>query len=198
MSELSALLEREASTEIEAIVAEARSRASALVAEAKAEAEALLEQRRRSVAAEREAALVRAKSAAQLEASSLRLRAQHDEIETVFATVRDRITGLGGDRAALRRVLGALLTEAVEAVGAGEVESVEAAPADVATVTELASAARLSAPVLPASDVAFGVRVRTKQRSAVENTLSVRLATLENELAADVSRTLFADAPVRG
>lgn len=198
MSELSALLEREASTEIEAILAEARSRASAMVAEAKAEAEALLEQRRKSVAAERDAALIRAKSAAQLEASALRLRAQHEEIERVFAAVRDRIGGLAADRPALRRVLAALLAEAVDAVGHDDVESIEVGQSDVAVVTELAASAKLSVPVIPVADVSSGVRVRSRRRAAVENTLLTRLASLENELAADVSRLLFADAPARG
>lgn len=198
MSDLSALLEREASAEIEAILTEARERASAVVAEARSEAEQLLATRRRAAEAQREAALVRARSAAQLEASALRLQAQHAALEGVFTAARERMGALAGDAKAYRAVLGRLLQEAVDDVGATEVARVTAATSDLATVRTLVKAAGLEVPVEASDDVALGVRVVSRRHSTVENTLDARLAALAGELAADVSRTLFAADPADG
>jgi len=192
MSDLSALLDREAGAEIEAIVAEARERASALAAKAQAEAEQLLAQRQRAAELGREATLVRAHSAAQLEASALKLRAQHAAVEGVFDLARTRLTSLSGDPARYAGVLAKLLGEAVEAVGPADVAAIQTAPADVATVVGEVARLGLQAPVEADGALAQGVRVVSKRRSAVENTLSTRLSALEGELAADVSRALFA------
>lgn len=194
MSDLSALLDREASAEIEALLSEARERASEIVAEANAEAEQLLGQKRRAAEAQREATLVRAQSAARLEASALKLRAQHAAVEAVFAAVRDELEALAKDESAYAKALHALLAEAVEAVGAAEVTAVHAAPADVDVVAEAAKSLGLDAPVEAADDVVAGVRVATRGQASVENSLGQRLAALEGELAAQVSATLFAQA----
>jgi vacuolar-type H+-ATPase subunit E/Vma4 len=192
VSDLSALLEREASAEIEAIVSEARAQASALVAAAQAEAEQLLAQRRRTAELQREATLVRAHSAAQLEASALKLRAQHAAVGGVFDAARARLKAIPGDTPRYGGVLAQLLEEAVEAVGASEVASIHVAPADAATAKAVATRLGLQVPIEADGSVALGVRVVSKRRSAVENTLTARLDALEGELAADVSRVLFA------
>ena len=194
MSDLSALLEREASAEIEAIVSEARAQASAQVAAAQAEAEQLLAQRRRAAEQQREATLVRAHSSAQLEASALKLRAQHAAVGGVFDAARARLTAIAGDAARYGKVLEQLLDEAVEAVGAGEIAAIHVAPSDVAAAKAAVARLGLQAPVEADGSVALGVRVVSKRRSAVENTLGARLSALEGELAADVSRVLFAPA----
>jgi len=200
MSDLSALLEREASAEIASILAEARERASASMAAAQAEAEQLLAKRRRAAEAQRDAALVRARSAAQLEAAALKLQAQHAALEQVFEHARERLAGLPGDAKAYQETLRRLLAEALDDVGREDVAVVEAAPSDVATVSALVKAAKLEAPVKGAEDLALGVRVRSKRRSAVENSLIGRLSALEGELAAEVSRLVFAapDEPSEG
>jgi vacuolar-type H+-ATPase subunit E/Vma4 len=59
-------------------------------------------------------------------------------------------------------------------------------------VAALAKAAKVAAPVEGDEDLTLGVRVRSKRHSAVENSLTARLAALEGELAAEVSRLLFA------
>jgi vacuolar-type H+-ATPase subunit E/Vma4 len=192
VSDLSALLEREASVEIEAIVSEARSHASTLVAAAQAEAEQLLAQRRRTAELQREATLVRAHSAAQLEASALKLRAQHAAVRAVFDAARERLAGIAADAPRYGGVLAELLEEAVQAVGAGDVAAIHVAPADVAPAKAAVTKLALDLPVVADDGVALGVRVVSKRRSAVENTLTARLAALEGELAADVSRLLFA------
>ena len=194
MSDLSALLDREASAEIETLLSEARQRASEIVAEATAEAEQQLGQKRRAAEAQREATLVRAQSAARLEASALKLRAQHAAVEAVFAAVRDELEALAKDSTAYAKALRALLAEAVEAVGAGEVTAIHAPPADVAVVAEAAKALGLDAPVSEADGLVAGVRVATGGGATIENSLGQRLAALEGELAAEVSATLFAQA----
>jgi V/A-type H+/Na+-transporting ATPase subunit E len=192
VSDLSALLEREASVEIEAIVAEARSHASTLVAAAQAEAEQLLAQRRRTAELQRDATLVRAHSAAQLEASALKLRAQHAAVRAAFDAARERLGAIAADAPRYGGVLAELLEEAVEAVGADDVAAIHVAPADVAVATSAIAKLGRAFPVEADAGVALGVRVVSKRRSAVENTLGARLAALEGELAADVSRVLFA------
>jgi len=193
VADLTALLEREASAEIDAILSEARSRASEIVAQAQSEAEALEANRRRSLAAQREAILVRAQSAAQLQAAALTLRAQHEAVESVFAAVNDRLGALTADAKAYEPVLTTLLQEAVAAVGASSVAGIEVAKGDVALVTKIAKAAGIDTTVT-AGDVSGGVRVRTTRGSSVENTLGARLEALRGELAASVAATLFGDA----
>ncbi len=192
MSDLSALLEREASAEIESILSEARDRAAAEVAAAQTEAEQLLAKRRRAAEAQRDAALVRARSAAQLEAAALKLQAQHAALEQVFGHVRERLAGLPGDAKAYKGILQRLLVEALDDIGRDDVAVIEAAPSDVAVVSALAKAAKVDAPVEGDESLALGVRVRSKRHSAVENSLTARLSALEGELAAEVSRLLFA------
>lgn len=193
MADLTALLEREASAEIDAILSEARERASEIVAQAESEAESLRATRERAAASQREATLVRAQSAAQLQASALTLRAQHEAVESVFAAVAERLEALASDRSAYEPVLTGLLAEAVQAVGADAVAGIEVAKGDVALATKIAKAAGIEATVV-AGDVSGGVRVRTRRGASVENTLSARLEALRSELASSVAQTLFADA----
>ena len=193
MADLTALLEREASAEIDAILSEARSRASEIVAQAEAEAESLRATRERTAATQREATLVRAQSAAQLQAAALTLRAQHEAVESVFDAAAERHSAFAGDAKAYEPVLTSLLQEAVDAVGVGAVAGIEVAKADVALATKIAKAAGIEASVT-AGDVSGGVRVRTTRGASVENTLAARLDALRGELASTVARTLFADA----
>ena len=192
MSDLSALLEREASAEIASILSEAREGAAAAMAAAQTEAEQLLAKRRRAAEVQRDAALVRARSAAQLGAAAVQLEAQHAALETVFEHARERLAGLPGDAKAYKGILQQLLVDALDDIGRDDVAVIEAAPSDVATVAALAKAAKVEAPVEGDATLALGVRVRSKRHSAVENSLTARLAALEGELAAEVSRLLFA------
>ncbi len=194
MSDLSALLDREASAEIETLLSEARARASEIVAEANAEAEQILAQKRRAAQAQREATLVRAQSSAQLEASALKLRAQHAAVEGVFEEVRARLADVAADPAAYRTVLRSLLEGAVAAVGVADVVAVHASPDDVPVVTKLVSEIAPQATVVADPTVRLGVRVVTARHSTIENSLTQRLSALEGELAAHVSSVLFGQA----
>lgn len=192
MADLAALLDKEASAEIEQILSEARSRASEIVESAKTEAEALVASRKRTAEAQAAAALVRARSAAQLEASSLTLRAQHGAIEAVFDEVEERIE-------ALRRgptygdVLKQLMQEAIAATGSAVgIRAIRVHPDDVEVARAAAKSLKLQDKVVADPQVKTGVRVDGGENTAiVENTLYGRLDALRGELAAEVAQVLL-------
>jgi vacuolar-type H+-ATPase subunit E/Vma4 len=188
MADLAALLDKEASAEIEAILAEARERASAIVEEAEREAEAIVAARARQAKAQRESARVRARSAAQLEAASMRLNAQQGAIQSVFRAAESAISDLSGDPARYGSVLEALLREALDGVR-GTAERVLVAPGDVAVAKKAVAAVGADLPVEADETVHGGVKVTTG-RVSVENTLSARLDALRDELASEVADAL--------
>ncbi len=193
MTKLAALLENEASAEIEAILSEARTSASEIVAQAEEEAKAQLAQRERLSLAQAEASRVRARSAAQLEASSLRLRAQHGSVEEVFGRAEAELRTLSQDQTRYPPILKALLDEAVEALGGPEkVDKVSAHPSDVARVKEAAKAHGLGDKVEADAGVQGGVKLKAVSNVTVENSLFDRLEAAKDELASEVSRLLAA------
>lgn len=190
MANLSALLGRGASAEIEAILAEARERASELLSQARSDAETLLAQRSRAAEAQHAAALIRAQSGAQLEAASLKLTAQHRAIEGVFEGVRAELEALRGSPR-YRPVLAGLLEEAVSSFPEGGVDAVLVDPADLGLASEVAAASGLADRVEAEPGIGAGVRLRQSENITVENTLGQRLAALRDELASYVSGVLF-------
>jgi vacuolar-type H+-ATPase subunit E/Vma4 len=192
VSDLTALLEHEASAEIDAILTEARERAAAIVAQARGEAEAAQAARERASKGQAEALRVRAQSAAQLEASSLRLRAQHEAVESVFTQVREALAALARDGGRYERVLDALVAEALAALRGEPAVEVVVAERDVPLALSLLKRHGVAVPVVP-GDVEGGVRIRTGRGSSIENTLAGRLASLREELASQVTKVLFAE-----
>lgn len=190
MANLSALLDKGASAEIEAILAEAREHTSELISQARSEAETLLAQRRRLAEAQHAAALIRAQSGARLEAASLKLTAQHRAIEGVFEGVRAELEALRGSPR-YRPVLAGLLEEAVSSFPAGGVDRVLVDPTDLGLAREVAAASGLADRVETEPGVGAGVRLRQSENITVENTLEQRLAALRDELASYVSGVLF-------
>jgi vacuolar-type H+-ATPase subunit E/Vma4 len=192
MANLAALLEKEASAEIEAMLSEARKRASEIVATAKSEAESIATQRERGAKTQHESMLVRAKSAAQLEASSLKLNAQHRAVESVVAAARTQIDALSKDEKQYEGVLGNLLKEAFGAVGnqAANVASLVVNSQDKSLAERIASGLGLSGKVKTDDSVQGGVRLLSGS-NVIENTLSGRLNALREELASEISQILF-------
>jgi vacuolar-type H+-ATPase subunit E/Vma4 len=188
MADLAALLDKEASAEIEAILAEARERASAIVADAEREAEATVASRERQAEARRRSDVVRARSAAQLEAASLRLNAQQEAIESVFDKVEERIDALASDPERYGPVLETLLREALDGVR-GAPEAIVVHPDDEEAARAAAKAVSSDAEIRTEEDVRAGVRVTTGAVS-VENTLPGRLDALRDELASEVAVAL--------
>jgi V/A-type H+/Na+-transporting ATPase subunit E len=191
MANLAALLEKEASAEIEVLLSEARKRASEIVASAKAEADSIVAQREQSSRAQYEAALVRAKSAAQLEASSLKLRAQHSAVENVLAAAKAQLDALVKDKN-YEGVFQKLLKEALEAVGGNtaNVSAVIVNTSDKALAEKIAATLGLQGKVKTDDSVKGGVKLATGTNT-IENTLYGRLAALRDELASAVSSVLF-------
>ena len=194
MADLSTLLEKEAGAEIEAIVAKAQSRAAEILAAARSEADGIVANRERAVKSQREAGLVRARSAAQLEASALKLRAQHAGVERVFGAVREQLGKLTSNAASYGPVFAKLMDQAVAAVGKDNVAAVEVAASDVELAKQALAGAGIAVDVVAKDDVEGGVRVLSKSHSAIENTLADRLEVLTGELASEVSQALFGTA----
>ncbi|MDQ3397821.1 MAG: V-type ATP synthase subunit E [Deinococcota bacterium] len=195
MANLAALLDQEASTEINAIISEAETRASEIVAEARERAEAHLAQKKRATEVQTQASLVRAKSAAQLEASSLKLRAQHAAVEAVFAEAGARLRALVKDRERYPDILRKLLAEAASALGEGQVGRIIVNPQDRKLVSGFMADLKLEADLASDDAVLGGVRAKAKGASvSVENTLADRLARAREEMAGEVAQTLLGKA----
>lgn len=191
MAHLSALLEREASAEIEAILSEARQRASEIVAKAEEDATAMTTQRERLAQSQGEAARVRARSAAQLEASSLRLRAQYGRVEEVFEAAEAELRTLTQDKARYAPLLSKLLDEAVAELGGSEnVAKVVVNPADEQAGREAARKHGLESKLETDEAVRGGVKLKANTNVTVENSLFDRLAVAREELASEVSKLL--------
>ncbi len=184
MAELAALLEREASVEKEIVISEAKAKASEIVAKAKEEAKALITRTEPVLTKQHEAEILRVKSAAQLEASALKLHTQNEAVQKVFAQVEENIKKLVADKDKYKEVLNKLFLEAKEIVG--EVSTVTLNPAD----KELLELEGLK--VKTDESVFAGVKLQGKNMSTtVENSLPARLANLREELSSEVFRTLF-------
>ena len=191
MANLSALLEREASAEIETILSEARARASEIVAKAEDDAKATATQRDRLAGTQGEAARVRARSAAQLEASSIKLRAQYARVDKVFGSADDELRKLTKDKGRYTPILAKLLDEAVEALGGNDhVAKVSVNPADEAAGKEAATKRGLGDRFGTDPSVSGGVKVKATTNVTVENSLFDRLRAAREELASDVSKLL--------
>ncbi len=190
-SELIDLLEREAEAERQRILAEARQRAEELRRQAEADAHALLEAQRRRVAAEVEAARVRARGVAHLRASSAVLEAKDQVLEEVFRRAAEELDRVARDPARYGALLRGLLREAVAGFQGPVV--VECAEQDLHAVE--AAARELGVPVAqvrPDSALRAGVRVRSEDgRFVVENTLLSRLQRARQALLAEVAEVLW-------
>lgn len=193
MAGLSALLHKEASAEIEAILSEARKQASEILESAKAEADALVAARQRTAAQQRDAMLVRARSAAQLEASALKLNAQHDGIQRVFDGVGNKLDQLIADPAGYALVFEKLLKEAVGSVEGQTLQGIVVGTNDQELAEKVAAELGLNAPVSTDDALKGGVRIQT-DRNSVENTLYERLESLRDDVAREVSAVLFSKA----
>ncbi len=188
MANLAALLDKEAGAEIEAIVEEARQRASSIIDEAKREAEAVAARHARQAEQQREALLVRAQSAAQLEASSMRLNAQQNAIQQVFDAVEAEVASLVSDTDRYPSVFDALLREATGAQESAP-DRVVVNPSDADLAQASLTSLGVNAPVETADDIVGGVRL-VYGKTHVENTLSGRLDALRDDLASDVAHVL--------
>jgi V/A-type H+/Na+-transporting ATPase subunit E len=193
MANLAALLDQEASAEIEGILSEARARASEIVAEAKEKADAHLAQAARASQVQHEAALVRARSAAQLEASSMKLKSQHEAVERVFAEADKRISALIKDPGHYSSILLKLLSEAMDAFGPGtKISEVVVNPEDRDLIDAFFKKNKLGIEISSDPNVVGGARVKAKgAKVSVENSLPDRLGRAREALAGEVVQVLL-------
>lgn len=118
----------------------------------------------------------------------MRLNAQQEAIQSVFREVEDEIVALTDDDARYAPVLEALLREALDGVR-GTPDVVIVHPNEEALAKKAAKAVGVDAEIRTDPSVHGGVKVATG-RVSVENTLSVRLDALRDELASEVSDAL--------
>lgn len=181
---LDKLLENEAQEEIARIRAEARDRAAQIVMDARERAQALLDSRTRALETQRQAGLVRARSAADLELSASRLNASEQGMTEVYGLVEGYLRDVT-QAPEYRDVLGRLITEARGAIP--DAEAVEVNPAEAMLARELVT----DLPVRENPAVQGGVRVVARGgKSGITNTLHGRLERVRSDLAPQVSRLL--------
>ena len=181
---LDKLLEHEAQGEIERIRAEARDRAGQILAQAQERAQALVESRARLLDTQRQAGLVRARSAADLELNAARLTAGEQGLSQVYALVESQLRDISG-LPEYREILARLLTQARQAIP--DAEAVEVSPQDLTVAQGLVT----DLPVRANPGVQGGVRVVARGgKSGITNTLPGRLERVRAELAPQVSRLL--------
>lgn len=195
MANLSALLEKEAGAEIESILSEARERASEIKSQAEEEAESIRAQRERAASSQSEAIKVRGRSSAQLEASSMRLKAQHRAVESVFDQVEQDLRDLTQDDKRYKPILTSLLDEVVESLGGSDnISKLYVNPDDQKHIGDAAKKHNLGNKIETDESVEGGVKVRsTKASATVENSLFDRLEAAKDDLASEVSKALFSD-----
>jgi len=189
-SELVAILEKEAASEIDRILGEARAQAERLVAEAKQEAQEYLTAQRQQLEAERKAAEVRALSAAQVRASALVLQAKDEALHEVLSVAEEELARVQQDKVRYGPILRGLIREASGALS-GRM-TVETNPKDLDLVKQAVRDLKLDAEVKAADDISGGVRLISDDgRFIVENTLTSRVERVKTLLAPEIAALLW-------
>lgn len=181
---LDKLLENEAHSEIERIRAEAKGRAEKIVSDAHERAQAMLESRQRALETQRQAGLVRARSAADLELNASRLSASESVMAQVYSVVNEYLGGVT-NAPEYRDILTRLILEARQAVP--DAEAIEVNPSDLGLGRIIVQ----DIPVRENANIQGGVRVIARGgKSGITNTLAGRLERVKGELAPQISRLL--------
>ncbi len=189
-SELITILEKEAVGEIDRILGEARVQAERMVAEATRQAQEYLAAQRQQLEAERQAAKVRALSAAQVRASALVLQAKDEALHEVLSVAEEELARVQQDKARYGPILRGLIREASGALS-GRM-TVEANPKDLDLAKQAVRDLKLDAEVKAADNVSGGVRlIADDSRFIVENTLASRVERVKTLLAPEIATLLW-------
>ena len=189
-SELITILEKEAAGEIDRILGEARVQAERVVAEATRQAQEYLAAQRQQLEAERQAAKVRALSAAQVRASALVLQAKDEALHEVLSVAEEELARVQQDKARYGPILRGLIREASGALS-GRM-TVEANPKDLDLAKQAVRDLKLDAEVKAADNVSGGVRlIADDSRFIVENTLASRVERVKTLLAPEIATLLW-------
>lgn len=186
-------MSREASCECEGILTSARRDADALLTETRRKAEDRRVTSLRALDLELEGMAQRERERAQAEASRQRLLMEEALVEAVFERAGEDLAKLAASPA-FASTLQALLAEAMNVVK-GSVR-VLVAPVHVATCESwLRANGHADTVVMPDSSLLDGIAIEDARRSfRVTNTLTNRLAKLENAARGRCISVLFADA----
>jgi len=189
-SELITILEKEAAGEIDRILGEARVQAERVVAEATRQAQEYLAAQRQQLEAERQAAKVRALSAAQVRASALVLQAKDEALHEVLSVAEEELARVQQDKARYGPILRGLIREASGALS-GRM-TVEANLKDLDLAKQAVRDLKLDAEVKAADNVSGGVRlIADDSRFIVENTLASRVERVKTLLAPEIATLLW-------
>ena len=187
MSKLRNVLQEEALSEVNGILAGADSRAELLIAEAKSRASERVEAYRKRAELELRAATRRAESSAELTVSTARMRARGEVIDLVRKKVLAALGEIAGSPD-YDKILQTLAEEAMKA--AEPAEALVVHPDDNAKVSGWAEKKGLQLRIDP--ELRFGVRIMARggQRS-VENSLPQRVERAWETLASGVAQRLW-------
>jgi V/A-type H+-transporting ATPase subunit E len=190
-SELIDLLEQEARTEKDKVLAEARARAADTVASARREADEIVAASRRRAEEERAQARARAASTASLRSAGLVLAAKDGAIRTVFEQAERDLRAAVANPTRRRAMLRAFLREAAGGLQGGRAV-VEVPPGDGEAVRDASREVGLDVEVRGTPQVSDGVRVVSPDgRAAVETTMPSRLARARREMVSRVAEILW-------
>jgi V/A-type H+/Na+-transporting ATPase subunit E len=190
-SELRQLIEQEAQSEKDKILADARARADEILAGARREAEDILATGRQRVEEDRTRALTQAQSTASLRAAALVLIAKDEVIRKVFEQAEAQVRAAVANAARRRAMLRDLLRESLRGLPGGRV-TVEVAPGDVQAVQEVCRELRTDVEVRANAQVVDGVQLISPDgRAMVENTVPSRLERARREMVSRVAEVLW-------
>jgi V/A-type H+-transporting ATPase subunit E len=187
MSKLGDILQEEVQGEIDAVLAEAESRAERLIRDAEEKASARVKSHQEIMQVETFAAVRRARSAAELNVSTARMRAKGQVIESVRKRALMAVEEIAGQRN-YRDILEALAEEALRAVEGAKSAVVH--PEDEERIRGWAAKKGLE--LLTDPGLRLGVRlVDSKGKRSVVNSLPERLDRAWSTLASEVAKQLW-------
>ena len=185
---LDKLLENEAQAEIERLRADAQARAEQIVADARERAQALLDSRTRQLETARQAGLVRARSAADLEGNAQRLSAS-DSLQVQAFKVSEQYLHSSVTSPEYPQILAKLIAEGLQVLP--NAEAVESALSEHDAVRQALAQLGRTLDLRVNEQVKTGVRlVGPSGKSSIQNTLTGRLERVRGELAPQISRLL--------
>ena len=190
-SELVRLLEQEARTEKDKVLADARARADALLVSARKEAEETLAEARRRIEADQAQARTRAASTASLRAAALVLEAKDEAIRKVFERAEAELRAVASDPGRRRAAIRHLLREAAQGLAGGRA-TVEVPQGDAQVVREASRDLGVELEVRENAALTDGVWLTSQDgRLVIENTMSSRLARARLNLVSQVAEMLW-------
>lgn len=186
MSKLAAILQAEASAEIEGIAAAADSQAAKIISDAKSHAEEQIAAHKKKLAAEARAATQRAQSAADLTVASARTQARGEVLDLLRQNVHDALEEISS-QANFGAVLQALAAEAIQV--ADKAVAVVVNPDDQDKLPDWVRQQGLELQTDP--NLHLGVRIVGQRGNATENTLPERLQRAWGTLGPEVTKILW-------